>query len=116
MFTIIFDLDGTLVDTAPDLIDALNFTLKQHRMPDFPYEEARRLIGGGMRAMLEGAMVVEVVARRRPASTRFMFIAHRSRPFPGRCRRSSIAWLRRAIGSRYALNKLQWLSRRLIDA
>ena len=36
MFTIIFDLDGTLVDTAPDLIDALNFTLKQHRMPTLP--------------------------------------------------------------------------------
>ena len=59
MLTIIFDLDGTLVDTAPDLIDTLNFTLKQHGLPTLPYEEARRLIGGGMRAMLEGAMVVE---------------------------------------------------------
>jgi FMN phosphatase YigB (HAD superfamily) len=27
MLTIVFDLDGTLIDTAPDLIDALNFTL-----------------------------------------------------------------------------------------
>ena len=29
MLTIVFDLDGTLVDTAPDLIDTLNFILDQ---------------------------------------------------------------------------------------
>ena len=42
MFTIIFDLDGTLVDTAPDLIDALNFTLKQQGCRPSP---TRRLGG-----------------------------------------------------------------------
>ena len=31
MLTIVFDLDGTLIDTAPDLIDTLNFTLHEER-------------------------------------------------------------------------------------
>ena len=121
MFTIIFDLDGTLVDTAPDLIDTLNFTLKQHRMPTLPYEEARRLIGGGMRAMLEGAMVVEGRSAS-PADINSLYgfglmatIADRSRPFPG-----VEVELDRLVTAGYRLavctNKLQWLSRRLIDA
>ena len=124
MFTIIFDLDGTLVDTAPDLIDTLNFTLRQHRLPTLPYEEARRLIGGGVRAMLEGAMVVEG-RRASPAdidSLYGLFVAHygehiadRSRPFPG-----VEVELDRLVTAGYRLavctNKLEWLSKRLMDA
>ena len=49
MLTIVFDLDGTLVDTAPDLIDALNFTLTGHGLPAVPCDEARPMIGGGAR-------------------------------------------------------------------
>ena len=36
MLTIVFDLDGTLVDTAPDLIDTLNFTLARNTLPTVP--------------------------------------------------------------------------------
>ena len=32
--TVVFDLDGTLVDTAPDLISALNFVLDREGLPD----------------------------------------------------------------------------------
>ena len=32
--TVVFDLDGTLVDTAPDLISALNFILDREGLPD----------------------------------------------------------------------------------
>ena len=39
--TIVFDLDGTLVDTAPDLIDALNFVLDREGMPAIPPVPAR---------------------------------------------------------------------------
>src|SRR5262249_12779101 len=53
MATIIFDLDGTLVDTALDLIDALNETLRREGLPIIPYDEARSLIGWGARSMLE---------------------------------------------------------------
>jgi phosphoglycolate phosphatase len=59
MLTIVFDLDGTLIDTAPDLIDTLNFTLSQHGLPTVPYEEARPLIGGGARGMIEKALLLE---------------------------------------------------------
>ena len=41
MLTIVFDLDGTLIDTAPDLIDALNFTLAGHALPTVPYAQAK---------------------------------------------------------------------------
>ena len=36
--TVVFDLDGTLVDTAPDLINALNFVLDREGMPAVPME------------------------------------------------------------------------------
>lgn len=49
---IVFDLDGTLVDTAPDLVATLNLIFEREGLPPVPYDEARKLIGGGARAML----------------------------------------------------------------
>lgn len=51
--TIAFDLDGTLVDTAPDLIGTLNLMLVEHGLPTVPLASARHLVGGGARRMLE---------------------------------------------------------------
>jgi phosphoglycolate phosphatase len=48
-----FDLDGTLVDTAPDLIGALNQVLGEQGLPSVPLEAARHLVGHGVRALLE---------------------------------------------------------------
>ncbi len=124
MLTIVFDLDGTLIDTAPDLIDTLNFTLTQHRLPAVPYDDARPLIGGGARSMIERALVLEG----RSASAADVdelytaFIAHyaahiadRSRPFPEL--EPALDRLA-AAGHRLAVctNKLEWLSKRLLDA
>jgi len=53
MLTIVFDLDGTLIDTAPDLISALNFILANEGLPPPAYDDARRMIGGRSRRMLE---------------------------------------------------------------
>jgi len=90
--TIVFDLDGTLIDTAPDLVDTLNVVFAQEGLPPVPYETARNLIGGGARAMIARGIEAEglVVA---PAKLEQMFadfiehysahIALRSRPFPG---------------------------------
>ena len=64
MLTIVFDLDGTLIDTAPDLIDALNFTLAGLALPTVPYARARSLIGGGAWGMIERALILE--GRRAP--------------------------------------------------
>jgi phosphoglycolate phosphatase len=124
MLTIVFDLDGTLVDTAPDLIDTLNFTLRQHGLPTVPYDQARPLIGGGARGMIERALRVEgrsaapddVDALYTPFVAHYGdHIADRSRPFPGVV--PTLSALATA-GHRLAVctNKLEWLSRKLLDA
>jgi phosphoglycolate phosphatase len=116
--TIVFDLDGTLIDTAPDLIDTLNIVFAREGLPPVPYETARTLIGGGARAMIvrgleaEGRTVV-------PAELERLFqdflahysehIADRSRPFPGL---TDALDALAANGSRLAVctNKLEHLS------
>ena len=49
-YTLVFDLDGTLVDTAPDLITALNFVLDREGLPPVPMASARNMIGAGARS------------------------------------------------------------------
>ena len=90
--TIVFDLDGTLVDTAPDLIDTLNFVLAKDGLPPVPYATARMLIGGGAKPMIARGLKAEGRTAS-PETIDRMFkdfiayygehIADRSRPFPG---------------------------------
>ena len=51
--TLAFDLDGTLVDTAPDLIGALNTVLGERGLAPLPVESARALVGRGARFLIE---------------------------------------------------------------
>jgi phosphoglycolate phosphatase len=51
--TLVFDLDGTLADTAPDLMGALNFVLQREGVAPLPVAAARRLLGAGGRALLQ---------------------------------------------------------------
>jgi len=51
-FTILFDLDGTLVDTAPDLMRAHNHVMKKFGFPTKSTEEIRNLVGKGAGAMI----------------------------------------------------------------
>ena len=51
-FTVLFDLDGTLVDTAPDLMRAHNHVMKKFGYPTKSTEEIRNLVGKGARAMI----------------------------------------------------------------
>ena len=51
--TIAFDLDGTLVETAPDLIGTLNAMLAEEGLPPVPLASARHLVGNGAKAMME---------------------------------------------------------------
>jgi phosphoglycolate phosphatase len=90
MATIIFDLDGTLVDTAPDLIATLNAILSREGLPAMPEEEARLLIGHGARRMLQRGLAIN--GRNGDGVDRLFgdFIAHYSdhladgsRPYPG---------------------------------
>src|SRR5690242_21741139 len=57
--TIAFDLDGTRVDTAPDLISTLNLVLAGEALPPVAYDDGRRMIGGGARRMIERALAAE---------------------------------------------------------
>ncbi len=50
---LVFDLDGTLAETAPDLVATLNMLLARERLPPVPYEVARSMVGGGARALIE---------------------------------------------------------------
>ena len=122
MLTIVFDLDGTLIDTAPDLVETLNFILTQEGLPAIPFETARNLIGGGAERMIERALTA---AGRSPASEMNRlypaFIAHyaahiaeHSRPFPHL--ETTLNGLA-AAGHRLAVctNKLEWLSIRLLQ-
>ena len=52
LYTILFDLDGTLVDTAPDLMRAHNHVMKKFGYPTKSTEEIRNLVGKGAGAMI----------------------------------------------------------------
>lgn len=121
--TVVFDLDGTLVDTAPDLIAALNFVLSREGLPAMPMQSARTMIGAGARKMIERGLELED----RPASVADIdrmtsdfidyyaaHIADASRPFDGLIEALDDL---SAQGYRFAVctNKLEWLSKRLLD-
>ncbi|TCT40874.1 phosphoglycolate phosphatase [Martelella mediterranea] len=52
---VIFDLDGTLVDTAPDLIESLNHAIAPAGLKPFTIEQLNLLVGKGVRVMIERA-------------------------------------------------------------
>jgi phosphoglycolate phosphatase len=121
--TIVFDLDGTLVDTAPDLIATLNAVLARAGYGTVPYDAARTMIGGGARHMIERGLARQGVAAKAGDLDRLYedFISHygahiadQSRPFPG-----VEATLDRlaAEGARFAVctNKLEKLSVLLLE-
>ena len=123
MRTIVFDLDGTLIDTAPDLISTLNITLAREGLPAIPYAEARKMIGGGARGMIEKALVADGRGGAKTELDRMFgdfvdhyaaHIADHSRPFPHL--ETALDGLA-AAGYRLAVctNKLEWLSVRLLD-
>ena len=58
-WTLAFDLDGTLVETAPDLIGVLNVLLPERGYPTVPLSSARHLISGGVKALLATSTMLE---------------------------------------------------------
>lgn len=89
---IVFDLDGTLIDTAPDLMSTLNVVLGEQGLPPLAYELAPSLVGRGAKAMLERGFEADGRPLDEPEASRLFdrFIEHyldhcadRSRPFPG---------------------------------
>ena len=50
---VIFDMDGTILDTLEDLKDALNHVLTQHSFPIRTLDEVRRFVGNGIYKLIE---------------------------------------------------------------
>lgn len=120
---IVFDLDGTLVDTGPDLIVSLNHTIAAASLAPVGYEDITVLVGHGARAMIQRAFAL----RNTPLSDDELqplldrFVEHYGanmpglgQPFPG-----LLESLERLSSAGYKLavctNKLEGLARRLIE-
>ena len=54
--TVIFDLDGTLLDTLRDLTDSVNYALTDAGYPGHTIEEVRMMVGNGVRTLMERAV------------------------------------------------------------
>jgi phosphoglycolate phosphatase len=90
--TFAFDLDGTLVDSAPDLLGTLNVVLGSVNLGPIANTDARGLFGGGARVLIERGLALHRVQLSTAAVDQLFadFLAHyeahladRSRPFPG---------------------------------
>ncbi len=120
---LVLDLDGTLVDTAGDLIATLNRVLTGEGLRPMTRDDAGALLGAGARAMIERGFRLNDASLDTATLDRLFAdfiplyaadIAAESRPFPG-----VVEALDRfaAAGWRLAVctNKLEGLSRRLLD-
>ncbi len=121
--TIVFDLDGTLVDTAPDLVASLNHAVTQAGLAPVGYDDLTHLVGHGAQAMIERTFKL----RGKPLSDDDLafqmkeFVAHyhatmpgASAPYPGvldAMDRLSDAGYRLAV----CTNKLEMLARTLLE-
>jgi phosphoglycolate phosphatase len=87
--TVLFDLDGTLLDTAPDLADALNTVLAENRHEPLPYETIRGMVSHGGIALIKlGFRLDESSPDFEPLRQRLLSIyranlSSKTRPFPG---------------------------------
>jgi phosphoglycolate phosphatase len=121
--TIVFDLDGTLVDTAPDLLASLNVLFTREGLDPVDPAAGRIMIGGGVKRLIERGLAQQGRAFT-PAHVDELFadyiahyaehIADLSRPFPGV---EAALDLLAARHDRLAVctNKLAWLSVRLLE-
>lgn len=90
--TIVFDLDGTLIDTAPDLVESLNHTIAARDLAPVSYEDLTHLVGQGARVMIQRAFALRGAAITEDEIPALLdrFIDHyeagmpgKSRPYPG---------------------------------
>lgn len=86
--TILFDLDGTLVDSAPDLRAALNRLMDAHGLPGFALPEVVAMVGDGAKALVERALVARGQSFEAAALDAFLadYTAHaavETRPYDG---------------------------------
>ena len=121
--TIIFDLDGTLVDSAPDLAAALNHAWARLGRPTVPPGSVRDLVGHGARALLRKGLATsgdaseELVEAGFPAFIDFYAanICNGTRPYPG-VDEALDALAQRGLRRAICTNKPERLTHLLFDA
>jgi phosphoglycolate phosphatase len=69
---ILFDLDGTLVDTVTDIRNALNYALSPYGTKDLSVEETKKLIGEGLSRLIEKSLGKERITWKDAAIARFL--------------------------------------------
>jgi phosphoglycolate phosphatase len=121
--TVVFDLDGTIADTAPDLIEAANVALEAHGYPAASAEAIKPGVGYGTKAMLRAALASQNIALPsdlKPLADALVahyadHIAVRTRPFPAF---TDAANALREAGATLAVctNKREALALKLLDA
>ena len=121
--TVVFDLDGTLADTAPDLTAALNHALGELGRPPVPAEDVRHMVGHGAKALLRKGLAATGAVSEALVDEGFpIFLAHyeahiadHSRPFPGV--EQALAALEAAgIAIAICTNKLEGLTHEFLKA
>ena len=83
---ILFDLDGTLLDTLEDLKNAVNFTLRTKGYPERTLEEVRCFVGNGARKLMELAVPTGADVEEALGAFRTYYNAHcqvKTRPYAG---------------------------------
>lgn len=119
--TVLFDLDGTLLDTAPDLAYALNETLKLAGRPPLPFETIRPVVSHGGLALIRLGFGLEPedpefqTHRGRLLSLYRNHLARETRPFPGMYELLD-ALEQRGLNWGVVTNKPAWLTDPLLQA
>jgi phosphoglycolate phosphatase len=120
---VIFDLDGTLADTAPDLAAALNHALVRLGRPPVPVADVRDMVGHGVRVLLRNALAATgeaseaLIDQALPIFFEYYkeHIADESRPFGG-VETVLDALAAQGVTLAICTNKLEVLARDLIAA
>jgi len=121
---VVFDLDGTLLDTHADLIDSLNHTIASIGLAPVSYDDLTHLVGHGAKVMIERACKLHGHPLTEDESGPLLqrFIAHYSSTMPGHTKPypGLIAAMDNLKANGFTLavctNKLESLARTLIDA
>ncbi len=120
---LVFDLDGTFADTAPDLLDSLNHCLEDAGLPPADPRDLMKYVGQGGRVMIERAMHARGKSIKPALLEEIMirFVTHYEADMPGKTKvfEGAMAVLDRFSNAGYihaiCTNKYEGMSRKLLE-